>query len=178
MRYKIKTPSVNRYAVQRLQVALVSCLAVVALLSLSSTANAETNISGLLSLSSVTDSELDRLRGGFRTPEGLDISFGITKLTRITDQLYHDSSFKFKESAYTADKSGAPYRQTADTDALNSMTPTVPKEALSQLSAIQNSLDNQLIQSVSIIDIRITNLVTLRSRLSTSRWIAERVRDF
>lgn len=154
---------------------LFACLTLAAL-SVSGPANAEPDTNGnIFSLVSVADSELDRLRGGFRTPSGLEITFGIRELTLINGHIEHESLFNSHEFIHNTSASET-HHDTINTR--HGITSSALIDATKHLSSIQNNLDNQRIQSISIFDIRISNLFTLRSGLSTSRWIAESARDF
>lgn len=151
---------------------LLACVSFFAGLGISQFAVAETASSHSFSFTKpVSDSELDVLRGGFRTPKGLEISFGIRKLSFIDGELQNEFN-------YTADSLTEQHGGTAYSDSLPNTPSSLLRDVSSQISLIQNNLDNQLIQSISIMDIRITNLLTLHSSLSTSRRIAESVRNF
>jgi hypothetical protein len=147
-----------------------------AVLTVPASANADTDAhDSISSLRSVADSELDRLRGGFRTPKGLEISFGIRKLTLINGQIFHDSSFNAHDSMHNT---GNSEKHHAAINFRPGITVTTLLDNSRQLSLIQNNLNNQRIQNILIVDLRISNLLTLHSSLSRSRWIAESARDF
>nr|MBS0022110.1 hypothetical protein [Gammaproteobacteria bacterium] len=179
MSFITKSHSLNHPGSRRQLGSLFMYFSFALVLIISKSVSAETEANGSFSsLNSVADSELDRLRGGFRTPGGLEVSFGIRKLTLINGNLHIDRSLDANESSYFTDGSGKQYGDIDYTDAFHGMTSKLLKDASSQFSLTQNTLDNQLIQNISIMDIRISNLVTLRSGLSTARWIAESARDF
>lgn len=179
MRRMTKTHSFSCHRAQCHLGTLVACISLVTVLSVAQAANAEADTRPRFSsLSAVADAELDCLRGGFRTPQGLEIRFGIRRLTRVNGPLHNDRSFDLMETIYTADGLERSYKNTTYADTFNSMTSPLLKEASNQFLLIQNSLDSQLIQSISIVDIYVAKLFTLHSGFSTSRWIAESARDF
>jgi hypothetical protein len=91
-----------------------------------------------------SDSELDQLRGGFVLPNGTNIDFSLGRITSLNDQVI-SSSF-FQSSANTALFQNGVMNQ-------------APDLAMSALgNVIQNNIDNQVIKTVTDINIAVSNL--------------------
>lgn len=176
-----KTQLIRRFWVKRYarSLACYACLVGIGALITSTIVHGEPVVNDeLLSYSTVADFELDRLRGGFRTANGLEVSFGIRRYTLIDGNRQNDKLMVPSPLDYSADGSNIQYEAFGLADTIHNVSSSVAKDAWNQLQLIQNNLDNQLIQHISIMDIRISNLSTLRSSSSLSRWIAESVREF
>lgn len=116
----------------------------------------------------VSDAGLDRARGGFTTPEGLRISFGIERAVYVNGSLVTTTSLNVSELGVMS-AGGAPPSMPAlgsiaviQNGAGNTFVPgAVPAGTLG--TVIQNSLDDQKIQSISVINASVNSLGMLRS---------------
>ena len=94
-----------------------------------------------------SDSELDQLRGGFVLPNGMNIDFSFMRIASINGEQVSSTSFQLPDSV--------PLIQ-------NGMLNQAPGLALSGLgSVIQNNLDNQIIRTVTDVNIAVSNLKNL-----------------
>ena len=99
-----------------------------------------------------SDSELDQLRGGFVLPNGVNIDFSLERITSINDGRVSSLFFQLPDN-FSLIQNGT----------LNQ----APDLALSGFgSVIQNNLDNQIIRTVTDINIAISNLKNLDSNNS------------
>lgn len=105
------------------------------------------------------DRQLDRVRGGFVTPSGLVLSFGIERAVYINGQLVTTTRLQLSELGQIS-ATGAPMTlvqngavQQLRSDALPGAIGTV----------IQNSLDGQRIQSVTTINATVNSADILRA---------------
>lgn len=123
-------------------------------------AHAETTITDRewISIYLVAESELDKMRGRFRTSAGLEITLGLEKLTIINGHINEYGSVNFQDS---------------NSSVAVTPRPAIPESTFPHFSLIQNNLDNQLIQNISIMNIHVANLFSLHSQVSAWRRIAE-----
>ncbi|MDP3589209.1 MAG: hypothetical protein Q8R54_01555 [Methylobacter sp.] len=91
-----------------------------------------------------SDDELDQLRGGFVFPNGVIIDFSLERITSLNGSVVSSSFFQLPENA-------ALFRN----GSLN-QSPDLAGSGLS--SVIQNNLDNQIIRTVTAINIAVSNL--------------------
>ncbi len=114
----------------------------------------------------VSDSQLDAVRGGFDSGNGLLASFGLQRLVYVNGNLANETRVNIPDIAHmTRAQASALAAATAvnvvqvgpgnrfDPTSLHSFGGTV----------IQNSLDNQHIQSITTLDTSVNSLATFRS---------------
>ncbi|MGR9013810.1 MAG: hypothetical protein ACU83U_09215 [Gammaproteobacteria bacterium] len=94
-----------------------------------------------------SDSELDQLRGGFVLPNGMNIGFSLERIVSLNGTVVSSSFFQLPGNALLLQNGG-----------LN-QSPDLVGEGLS--SVIQNNVDNQVISSVTDINIAVSNLKNL-----------------
>lgn len=91
-----------------------------------------------------SDGELDRLRGGFVLPNGMNIDFSLHRISSLNGTVVSSSFFQLPENI-SLFRNGA-----------MNQTPDLAGSGLS--SVIQNNLDNQVIKTVTDINIAVSNL--------------------
>lgn len=94
-----------------------------------------------------TDEELEQLRGGFILSNGVRIDLSLEKLVFLNDQAMHSSFFQLP-------KDGFLLQNGAENVVSDVVTPSLS-------SVIQNSLDDQVIRTVTEINIEVSNLQNL-----------------
>ncbi|MBS0511348.1 MAG: hypothetical protein JSR42_09225 [Proteobacteria bacterium] len=124
----------------------------------------------LLARAGVKDDELDNLRGGFQTSQGLSVSFGIERVVYVNGVLESTTALRLEDLARL--QGGAAGSVAAlppgATVALiqNGGGNTVATNALSGSALgtiIQNSLDNQKIQTVTTVNATVNSVQALQS---------------
>jgi len=91
-----------------------------------------------------SDSELDQLRGGFALPNGTNIDFSLDRITSLNGSVVSSSFFQLPENASLIQ---------------NGTLNQAPELAMTGLgSVIQNNVDNQVIRTVTDINIAVSNL--------------------
>ncbi|MEO8407109.1 MAG: hypothetical protein ABI476_01600 [Oxalobacteraceae bacterium] len=121
----------------------------------------------------VSDTDLDQMRGGFDTGSGLLVSFGIQRAVYINGNLVTTTSFHIPDVSKVTSAQAAMLGSAAGTVNVVQNGPgnTIQSGALSQAVAgtvIQNSLNNQHIQNLTIIDTTTNSLGMLKSLNSQS----------
>jgi hypothetical protein len=125
-----------------------------------------------------TDQELNEIRGGFVSDQGLQIAIGIERAVYINGVLDTASTINFS----TINGTGIPQASIASTALSNSAlnliqlggNNTFSPNSISGnlipggLTVIQNSLDRQLIQNMTVINAAVTNLNLFRNMNLTS----------
>lgn len=124
---------------------------------------------GLETWQAVSDAELDDMRGGFLSAPGVEISFGIETSVLINGVLQTSTVFNVDDAAQALqDSASGAIVNLVQNGPGNSF----PAEGLGLssgvLTVIQNSLDNQLIQNLTTIDVAVTVLDAFRSSNFTS----------
>ncbi|SHO43659.1 hypothetical protein [Desulfopila aestuarii] len=110
-----------------------------------------------------TDAELDVMRGGFTSGDGLEISFGIEQAVLI------DGILKVATSINTSSIAGMLARQTGTSSSL----PISAEKIQSQLTTvIQNSLDQRIIDKITVINASVNSL-SLTRQLNTINAIQQ-----
>jgi len=94
-----------------------------------------------------SDSELDQLRGGFVLPNGMNIDFSLERVTSLNGTVMSSSFFQLPGNALLLQNG-----------ALN-QSPDLAGAGLS--TVIQNNVDNQIIRTVTDINIAVSNLKNL-----------------
>lgn len=91
-----------------------------------------------------SDGELDQLRGGFALPNGTNIDFSLDRITSLNGSVVSSSFFQLPENASLIQ---------------NGTLNQAPELAMTGLgSVIQNNVDNQVIRTVTDINIAVSNL--------------------
>lgn len=125
-------------------------------------------LSALLALASVAPDELDELRGGFEAPGGLQMSFGIERVVMINGVLQSTTQVHLDDLGRAL--AGAP----VPADLLQGTTLTIVQNGLnngvsaglsptSLATVVQNSLDNQTLQTLTTINVTVNSAEMLRS---------------
>lgn len=94
-----------------------------------------------------SDDELDQLRGGFVFPNGIIIDFSLERITSLNGSVVSSSFFQLPENAALLQNGS-----------LN-QSPDLAGSGLS--SVIQNNVDNQIIRTVTAINIAVSNFKNL-----------------
>jgi hypothetical protein len=109
---------------------------------------------------SATNLELDEIRGGFITDQGLPITFGYNETATINGVSVLNTKFNISQ----ADVSALPYIKLIQSGANNLFPdPGNVSKNLAVLTAIQNTIDKQIINHATTIDISVTNQGLLRN---------------
>lgn len=91
-----------------------------------------------------SDSELDQLRGGFVLPNGVNIDFNLERITSLNGAVVSSSLFQLPGNVSLIQ---------------NGNMNQAPDLAMTGLgSVIQNNLDNQVIKTVTDINIEVSNI--------------------
>ncbi|WP_340121379.1 hypothetical protein [Methylobacter svalbardensis] len=96
-----------------------------------------------------SDSELDQLRGGFVLPNGVNIDFSLERITSLNGAVVSSSFFQLPGNASLFQNGNM------------NQAPDIAVPGLG--SVIQNNLDNQIISTVTDINIAVSNLKNLNS---------------
>lgn len=118
----------------------------------------------------VSDQELGELRGGFITADGLQVNVGLEQLVMIDGVLKTKLSLNLSGLSKKADETQVAtmdqgklvqFIQTGDR---NTVTPEVPANFSSgALMVIQNSLDAQLIQNLTLLHVDVSRYAQFRT---------------
>lgn len=118
----------------------------------------------------VPDQELAKLRGGFITADGLKINIGLEQLVMIDGTLKTQLNVDLSDLGGTP---GGPKPIATDQNKLirliqngehNLVTQDVPENfAAGALTVIQNSLDTQLIQNLTLLQVDVSGMSQFRS---------------
>ncbi|MEO8598294.1 MAG: hypothetical protein ABI656_00515 [bacterium] len=116
----------------------------------------------------VSDTNLDQMRGGFNTGSGLLVSFGIQRAVYINGNMVTTTSFNIPDVGKVSGAQAATLSAAAGAVNLVQNGPgnTIEPGALSQAvgaTVIQNTLSNQNIQNLTIIDASTNSLGLLKS---------------
>lgn len=113
----------------------------------------------------VSDQRLAGVRGGFDDGRGLVVSFGLDRLVYVGGNLVSSSSVKIPDIAHiTREQAEALAAATGAANVIqigpgNTVDPTVLQQAAGLgATVIQNSLDNQNIQSLTRLDVTLSGL--------------------
>ncbi|HEY8683048.1 MAG TPA: hypothetical protein VIM06_07740 [Rhodanobacter sp.] len=116
----------------------------------------------------MSDSRLDATRGGFDVGNGLLASFGFERVVYINGNLVSSASVHVPDIArMTPEQASALSAVTGTLNVIqngpgNTFDPTTLNHVMGA-TVIQNSLDNQNIQSVTTLDVAVNSLNTFRS---------------
>jgi hypothetical protein len=112
-------------------------------------------------------SKLDRVRGGFVAPNGLQVSFGIQRAVYINGNLVTTTSLNVSSlGGVSPGTAGAPASSTLaliQSGAGNTFTPGVAGSPSSFATVIQNTLNGQKIQNLTVVDVTVNSLQMLRA---------------
>lgn len=138
------------------------------------------SVSALLSLATapLADEALAQVRGGFVTDTGLKISFGIERAVYINGDLVTTTRLSTPDlSATTGGRSSDPAGTLAlvQNGAGNYFLSEIGRSALP--SVIQNTLDNQAIRTVTVINASVNSMDLLRS-MNLSSSVRNAIADF
>lgn len=118
----------------------------------------------------VSDRRLDGVRGGFNDGSGLVVSFGLDRLVLVGGNLVSSSSVTIPDIAHiTRQQAEALAAATSAVNVIqigpgNTVDPMVLQQAAGMgATLIQNSLDNQNIQSLTRLDITLSGLGLYKS---------------
>ena len=116
----------------------------------------------------VRDADLDEMRGGFETNTGLLISFGIERMVYVNGNLVTTTSFNIADVAKITAEEARMLGAATGTLALVQIGPgnTLQTGPMSQTAigtVIQNTLNNQKIQSVTTINTTVNSFELLKS---------------
>ncbi|MFT3757331.1 hypothetical protein [Thauera sp.] len=118
----------------------------------------------LLAAATIPDTELDTLRGGFETPGGLQMRFGIERVVLINGILHSTTSLRLDGSSQT---SGIPLPPGAALALIqsgpNNISHLLPAHSLA--TVVQNSLDNQKLQTITTISASVNSLEAMQGVL-------------
>lgn len=117
----------------------------------------------------VPDAELAELRGGFMTSDGLDIHFGLEQIVMVDGELKTRTSLNLSSL-----QSASATPQQIDQNKVvrivqngdrNIVSPDVAEKfSTGLLNVIQNSLDTQTIQNLTVLNIGVSNLSSIPQR--------------
>lgn len=116
----------------------------------------------------VNDDRLEETRGGFDAGSGLTVSFGIIRTVNINGDLVNRTSFELPDvTRITADQARLVSSAMADAGIIqngsgNTIDPNVAAH-LDTGTIIQNSLSNQNIQTLTVINAGVNSLSILKS---------------
>jgi len=154
-----------------LQLALAGAL----LAMLAGVASGGAGVFELASQVPVSDAELATLRGGFTTPDGLLISFGITQAMYVNGVLDSTNNFTVTQGTTGSDPTLQVASQMGNNgvrliqigpQASNTFQPsTTPTSGLpgSSLTVIQNTLNQQVITNSTVINASLANMTLFRN---------------
>lgn len=105
---------------------------------------------------------LAAIRGGFDTPAGLHIAFGIERAVYLDGNLVTTTSLHVAETGQMATGSSGATSASIQSGSNNTFGVTTTSPA-SVATVIQNSLDNQKIQGVTLITATVNSLASTKS---------------
>ena len=116
----------------------------------------------------VSNEQLDTLRGGFETPSGMTVSFGLVRTVSINGDVVNRTSFNLPDvSKISAEQARAVSTAIAETRLVQNGGGNVVSDSVrSQLSGgtlIQNSLNDQTIQTLTVINAGVNSLGLFKS---------------
>lgn len=120
----------------------------------------------------LADADLEAIRGGFETGSGLQISFGLEQVTSINGVLQTRMAFYIpnivgsEPGAVKVDDWTSNVIQNGAGNTLSlAATDQIPAAVL---NVVQNTLDHQVIQNLTVIDLNMTGLEAFRQHLFQS----------
>ena len=110
----------------------------------------------------LSDQQLDQMRGGFETPSGLNISFGIERAVYINGNLVTTTTFNVGDLGKLTGQQAEAAGVLIQNGAGNSFQPgAIPASALP--TVIQNTLNNQTIQGITVINAATNSMEILKA---------------
>ena len=130
-------------------------------------ANRVAGIGALMASASVPSDQLGKLRGGFETPGGLRLNFGIERVVMINGVLQSTTILRVDElGKLVGGKAAGEAIAAGNTLAVIQSGPnnvvTAPLPGTTLATVVQNSLNNQKIQSVTTINATINSAEVMR----------------
>ncbi|NDP39226.1 MAG: hypothetical protein GZ093_10830 [Rhodoferax sp.] len=116
----------------------------------------------------VSDEQLDTQRGGFDAGSGLAVSFGIIRTVMVNGDLVSKTSFNLPDvTKITSEQARLASAAIADSGLVqigpNNFVDTGVSSSLATGTLIQNSLNDQQIQTLTIINTGVNSLVLLKA---------------
>jgi hypothetical protein len=116
----------------------------------------------------VSAEKLDTMRGGYETSTGMTVSFGVVRTVSINGDVVNRTSFNLPDvSKITADQARAVSTALNEANIVQNGTGNVVSDSVrTQLSGgtlIQNSLNNQTIQTLTVINAGVGSLGLFKS---------------
>ena len=110
-----------------------------------------------------SDEKLDTLRGGFDTGNGMTVSFGVVRTVSINGDVVNRTSFNLPDvSKITPDQARMASSAMAQTNVVQNGTGNLVADTVRSQSSgatlIQNSLSNQTIQTLTVINAGVNSL--------------------
>lgn len=120
----------------------------------------------LLAAATIPDARLDTLRGGFETPGGLQMRFGIERVVLINGILHSTTSLRLDGPNQAGGQPAAGIPLSPGTalaliqSGPNNISHLLPASALA--TVVQNSLDNQKLQTITTISATVNSLEVMQ----------------
>ncbi|WP_341645821.1 hypothetical protein [Thauera sp. SDU_THAU2] len=120
----------------------------------------------LLAAATIADARLDTLRGGFETPGGLQMRFGIERVVLINGVLHSTTSLRLDgpNPAGGQPAAGIPLSPGSALALIqsgpNNISHLLPANSLATI--VQNSLDNQKLQTITTISATVNSLEVMQ----------------
>ena len=116
----------------------------------------------------VSNEQLDTLRGGFESPSGMTVSFGLVRTVSINGDVVNRTSFNLPDvSKITTEQARAVSSAIAETRLVQNGGGNVVSDSVrAQMSGgtlIQNSLNDQTIQTLTVINAGVGSLGLFKS---------------
>lgn len=117
----------------------------------------------------LSDEHLDTLRGGFEVNTGLSVSFGFLRTISINGDLVSETRFTLPDLSHiSADQAQAVREALAgahivQNGAGNSVGTNNTQQGFPAMTVVQNSLDHQAIQSLTVVDAGVNSLGILKT---------------
>jgi hypothetical protein len=117
----------------------------------------------------VSDEQLDSLRGGFDTGQGLTVSFGIIRSVTINGDLVNQTSFNLPDvTKITPDQARLASAAISQAGIVqnglgNTLDPSIKSQLPTGSLVVQNTLSDQNIQTLTVINAGVNSLGLLKS---------------
>lgn len=117
----------------------------------------------------VSNEQLDSLRGGFDTGQGLTVSFGIIRSVTINGDMVNQTRFNLPDvTRITPDQARLASAAMSESGLVqnglgNTIDPTIKSQLPSGALVVQNSLNEQNIQTLTVINAGVNSLGLLKS---------------
>lgn len=112
-----------------------------------------------------SNEQLDTLRGGFETPSGMTVSFGLVRTVSINGDVVNRTSFNLPDvSKITAEQAHAVSTAMAQTRLVQNGAGNFSlQQPLAGGTLVQNSLNDQTIQTLTVINAGVNSLGLFKS---------------